>query len=183
MPLARGSAAVGYMTLLAVFMAADMPITARIPTVHFAALSPPPTSTCQCVDFFFGCGAGNMLALATVAPSINISMFSRADECVLVQSYQPDWEAILSRSPRDFIASVSKWLYPAAAHASSVVSSGGTGPTAPCTKDVSPETAAVMSPLPALPLDELPVVGDILGTLRARLEALNGPKDPQIHTL
>ncbi len=33
MPLARGTAAVGYMTLLAVFMAAGMPIEAQIPEV------------------------------------------------------------------------------------------------------------------------------------------------------
>ena len=33
MPLARGTAAVGYLTLLAVFMAAGMPIEANIPEV------------------------------------------------------------------------------------------------------------------------------------------------------
>jgi len=33
MPLARGTAAVGYMTLLSVFMAAGMPIEAQIPEV------------------------------------------------------------------------------------------------------------------------------------------------------
>ena len=34
MPLARGTAASGYVTLLALFLAADMPITARIPQVR-----------------------------------------------------------------------------------------------------------------------------------------------------
>ena len=33
MPLARGTAAVGYTTILAMFLAADMPITASIPKV------------------------------------------------------------------------------------------------------------------------------------------------------
>ena len=40
-PLVRGSAAVGYMTLLAIFMAADMPISVMIPPVHFITLFPP----------------------------------------------------------------------------------------------------------------------------------------------
>ena len=168
MPLARGSAAVGYMTLLAIFMAADMPINARIPTVDFSLLSfhPLPCVCASTVVTAVELGIWQpwlrpMLHLVNFQYSL---LFSGADECVLVQSYQPDWEAILSRSPQDFIASVSKWLYPAAAHALTVVSSGDTGPS-------------------ALPLDELPVVGDILGTLRARLEALNGPEAPQIHTL
>lgn len=34
MPLARGTAAVGYLTLLSVFLAADMPISTRIPKVR-----------------------------------------------------------------------------------------------------------------------------------------------------
>ena len=34
MPLARGTAVTGYVTLLAIFLAADMPITAYIPKVH-----------------------------------------------------------------------------------------------------------------------------------------------------
>ena len=33
MPLARGTAAVGYLTLLAIFLAADMPVTTQIPKV------------------------------------------------------------------------------------------------------------------------------------------------------
>lgn len=39
MPLARGSAVVGAMTILAVFLAAGMPITANIPKV--SRLAPP----------------------------------------------------------------------------------------------------------------------------------------------
>lgn len=34
MPLARGTAVTGYITLLAIFLAADMPITSFIPKVH-----------------------------------------------------------------------------------------------------------------------------------------------------
>ena len=34
MPLARGTAAVGYITMLAAFLAAGMPITASIPKVE-----------------------------------------------------------------------------------------------------------------------------------------------------
>lgn len=61
MPLARGTAAVGYITILGLFLSADMPVNANIP-----------------------------------------------------KDSQVDWEAILSRTPEAFIASVSKWLYPAA---------------------------------------------------------------------
>ena len=35
MPLARGTAAVGYITLLGIFLAAGMPITAPIPQVSW----------------------------------------------------------------------------------------------------------------------------------------------------
>ena len=34
MPLARGTAAVGYLTIMSVFMAAGMPIEAQIPKVQ-----------------------------------------------------------------------------------------------------------------------------------------------------
>lgn len=37
MPLARGTAVVGYITLLAMFLAADMPITSPIPQVGEAS--------------------------------------------------------------------------------------------------------------------------------------------------
>ena len=43
MPLARGTAAVGYMTLLSVFMAAGMPIEAQIPEV-------PPVTKCLLIS-------------------------------------------------------------------------------------------------------------------------------------
>ena len=41
MPLARGTAAVGYVTLLGIFLAAGMPITAPIPQVRqFSTCAP-----------------------------------------------------------------------------------------------------------------------------------------------
>ena len=40
MPLARGTAAVGYITLLGIFLAAGMPITATIPQVSWLTTCP-----------------------------------------------------------------------------------------------------------------------------------------------
>lgn len=88
-----------------------------------------------------------------------------------MQSYQTDWEALLSRSPAPFIASVGKWMYPTAAR-------GGDGGRAPLVNGGLADAAAL--PLPP-PVDELPSVKELLPTLRARLEALNGPKAPRIH--
>ena len=52
-------------------------------------------------------------------------MFSCKTSCLL-QGYQVDWEAILSPNPAAFIASVSPWLYPAAAR-QPVQAPSGTG--------------------------------------------------------
>ena len=103
----------------------------------------------------------------------------------MTQSYQTDWEAILSRTPQAFIASVSKWLYPPAARTPTAVSSsnGGTSGTDAFTNGASSEAAAEATSPHVRALDGIPVVKEILGTLRARLEALNGPKALKIHAL
>ena len=49
MPLARGTAAVGYLTLLAVFLAADMPIAAHIPKARRRL-----QSTCPQLETLYG---------------------------------------------------------------------------------------------------------------------------------
>ena len=66
-----------------------------------------------------------------------------------------DWEAILSRSPQAFVASVSAWLYPPAAR----------GQPAARPPQLAPD----------LELEQLPLVKALLGTARWRLEALNMP--------
>ena len=82
------------------------------------------------------------------------------------QSYQPDWEAILSESPRPFISSLSKWLYPAAAS------------HAPHAKfEMANDTASAEQS----GIESLPAVKELLGTMRARLEALNGLDAERIH--
>ena len=72
-----------------------------------------------------------------------------------VQGYQVDWEAILSRSSEPFVASVSAWLYPPAARGEPAAQ--------------APHQA------PAPELAQLPAVKQVLGSARARLEALNAP--------
>jgi hypothetical protein len=101
MPLARGTAAVGYSTILALFWAAGMPVTSSIPS-----------------------------------------------------SYQVDWEAILAQRPQQFREAVSGWLLPPQARG-----------------EAGSEQQAQQFP----PVLELPPVTEVLGTMRARLEALNGP--------
>ena len=84
----------------------------------------------------------------------------------MLQSYQPDWEAILSDSPRPFIHSLSQWLYPKAVSAATAPGAG------PCDADASAEQSAV---------DRLPAVKELLSTMRSRLEALNGLDAERIH--
>ena len=72
-----------------------------------------------------------------------------------VQGCQVDWEAILSRSPEAFVASVGAWLYPPAAW----------GQPAARPPQLAPD----------LELEQLPLVKQLLGTARWRLEALNMP--------
>lgn len=70
-------------------------------------------------------------------------------------SYQTDWEAILESSPEAFIQSVRTWMWPPEL--------GGSGGEAPCP-----------------PVQELPSVSEVLRTMRARLEALNGLDGPRL---
>ena len=72
-----------------------------------------------------------------------------------MQGYQVDWEAILSRSPKPFIASVSGWLYPPAARGDRAAQ------------------ALILAPAPDP--EQLPPVKQLLGTARWRLQALNMP--------
>jgi hypothetical protein len=74
-------------------------------------------------------------------------------------SYQVDWEAILESSPEAFIVSMTEWMAPPEAHDLARV----------CRED-----------WPCAPADELPLVKQVLSTMRERLEALNGPEGPKI---
>ncbi|KAI3429879.1 hypothetical protein D9Q98_010190 [Chlorella vulgaris] len=122
MPLARGSAFCGFVSMLGAFMAAGAPVRSPMP-----------------------------------------------------QSYQTDWEAILESSPDNFIASVSAWMMPP--EVSSASSSGGVANAA---AQGSSGSSNAVPPPPCLPLHQLPRVLDVLPTMRARLEALNGTGAPRI---
>lgn len=99
-----------------------------------------------------------------------------------------DWEAILAQHPDQFIASVSPWLYPPAARGEAqgqqqqqgqgAVAGEGAGAEAPAVAAVAGTegTAAGGSGgAPVFPpVDTLPRVPEVLGTIRQRLVALNG---------
>ena len=78
-------------------------------------------------------------------------------------AYQTDWEAILEGDPAAFVASVSAWLAPPE------LGSGDGG-----------AAARSMEDWPCPPLADLPAVAEVLGTMRARIEALNGPDAPRV---
>ncbi|KAF8058901.1 SRFR1 [Scenedesmus sp. PABB004] len=145
MPLARGTAAVGYATMLGLFWAAGAPATAPIP-----------------------------------------------------QDYQVDWEAILAKHPQQFADRLAAWFVPEAAlplpplgGAGGDAAANGAAPAANGAGGRSPSPhgsdgggskarAALVAAAKALPpAGELPPVADVLGTLRERLAALNGPDGPR----
>lgn len=92
MPLARGTAVVGYIVILALFLAAGMPITATIPKVR-------PFFPSMCRPLVVGGVGGNQAEQ------------QRRYECT-TQGCQVDWEAILSQHPGQFKAAVVPWLVP-----------------------------------------------------------------------
>lgn len=81
---------------------------------------------------------------------------SPATTCCAFMS-QVDWEAILAQHPDQFIKSVGAWLYPSQARGLQTDAEG------------SNNGKPVFSPM-----DSLPKVSDLLGTIRHRLIALNG---------
>jgi hypothetical protein len=87
MPLARGTAVVGYITILSMFLAAGMPVQSSIPKARFCS------DSCCC----------------------NFHLSSKYLRKCNVQGVQTDWEAILAHSAEEFIGNVSPWLYPAVA--------------------------------------------------------------------
>ena len=80
------------------------------------------------------------------------------------QTYQVDWEAILSRSSEPFVASVSAWLYPPAARGEETTQ-GGLHAGAVAQKPARQ--------LPGSNLSDVPLVSEVLSTSRRRLDALN----------
>jgi hypothetical protein len=79
---------------------------------------------------------------------------------------QVDWEAILGQSPDEFITSVSPWLYPEQARA------GSRPATSAKSKLVLVKNQLSMDSFPDV--ETLPAVQQLVGTIRERLEALNG---------
>ena len=98
--------------------------------------------------------------------------------CDVAQNYQTDWEAILSRSPDQFISALSSWLYPARARSQSAAigTAGGSGDGAAV--GVADSTAE--GGRPPWTLEGMPKVKEVLPSARARLEALNGSDAPRI---
>jgi len=113
-----------------------------------------------------------------------------------------DWEAILSRAPEPFVASVSRWLYPPAARApppaaaaadsapaaadgapAALDGAAAAGDAAPAAGAGAPAAGAARGggapaagdPVAGLDVGALPPVREVLATSRQRLEALNGP--------
>ena len=104
----------------------------------------------------------------------NIALYQMlaAQWVACVQSYQPDWQAILSSSPQPFTASLSRWLYPKAVAAEGIASDQS--------KD-RPVLEHQLSVDNQRSVDSLPAVKVLLATTRARLEALNGVDAERIH--
>ncbi|EFN60188.1 hypothetical protein CHLNCDRAFT_133703 [Chlorella variabilis] len=112
--------------------------------------------------------------------------------------YQTDWEAILESRPASFIASVAPWMYPpelsssgggsadggggdGGAEGSGAAGGGGGGGGGGAAGDGSGDGGpAGAPPPPCTPVDQLPKVIEVLHTMRARLEALNGGDVPRI---
>lgn len=122
MPLARGSAFCGYVSMLAAFLAAGAPVRASMPPVRRRAVQPAArTSVVRCGGLGVwwmrlmvpgGGGVGVGPAAAAASPAAEPAELVVASAPSLPQSYQTDWEAILEGSPERFIASVSSWMYP-----------------------------------------------------------------------
>jgi hypothetical protein len=90
--------------------------------------------------------------------------YQKTNAHVLVACLQVDWEAILGQSPDEFITSVSPWLYPEQARAGSVTNSKS--------KLVLVKNQLSSNSFPDV--QSLPAVSQFVGTIRERLEALNG---------
>jgi hypothetical protein len=121
---------------------------------------------------------------------------------------QVDWEAILSQSPAAFTERLAKWLLPDAvrealggpptppppgaaptAHTYSGGGTGGVSPTASPRGSSGGEGGAAggggggapfSGPRELPGVTELPRAGEVLATLRRRVEALNGPGAPRL---
>ena len=116
MPLARGTALVGYVTILALFLAADMPITQPAPKV-------PPlcrlATQRACVQqqlhvFVLKCSCNDSYHCFLLACQLvfwTALLVAHTTKAAL-QGYQLDWEAILRQRPEDFVAEVSRWMLP-----------------------------------------------------------------------
>ena len=72
---------------------------------------------------------------------------------MLMQNYQVDWEAILSRSPMPFIQSVSPWLLPPAAREALLTAPSGQGLNADSAR-VEVELPGTSAPLGGTSSDE-----------------------------
>jgi hypothetical protein len=107
---------------------------------------------------------------------------------------QVDWEAILAKHPQQFIDRLSRWFVPESAlpipplpatsvAAGSSSSGGAAAATGSSSAGGSPaasprgSSSKVVAAAKALPeVGQMPVVSEVLGTLRQRLNALNGPE-------
>ena len=208
MPLARGTAAVGYSTVLGLFWAAGMPVTAHIPKDYqvrchgwegFDWSRPLPRR---------GWRLGPPVQEASPGARTRMpSPVASARVCRLVSSSsrapQVDWEAILSQHPDAFSARLAQWMLPdavrealggpaAAGGAAAGAAAAEDAPASPRSAGASPAASPRGSSgggrgggaargRPELPpLSDLPRCGEVLGTMRRRVEALNGQAAPRV---
>jgi hypothetical protein len=190
MPLARGSALCGYVSLLGAFLAAGAPVRAAMPkvSVHvwwWKAWDVVGVAYKHKFLYAWMVCVGARWPPADLPPSLGTTRCRPSPLRCLCdariphpQHYQTDWEAILESQPANFIASVSAWMLPPelAAQQDGSRHDGGTGAAAPAE---APAEAPTPQP-PCPPVDQLPKVIELLPTMRARLEALNGPRVPRI---
>lgn len=88
---------------------------------------------------------------------------------------QVDWEAILEQHPDQFIEALSKWMYPPAVRDAQASLPAAAAQAAANNTELA---AASDSTFPGI--STLPHMSDFVGTIRQRLEALNGPGSQRV---
>jgi len=180
MPLARGTAVVGGMFLQAVFLAADMPVTASIPkgyqTDWEAILS-------SKVGDFVASVSAWMLPREARPPTAPQMVTTAAATLAAAGSDAAAADSNTAAAVSD--ATVAEGASVGDAGDAVNGSGGGSGAinghgggAGSSPAEAPPAVHGARPP----PLETLPEVEKVLGTLRARLEALNGPDRPRLHT-
>ncbi|DBA80252.1 hypothetical protein WJX79_002480 [Trebouxia sp. C0005] len=177
MPLARGTAVTGYITLLAIFLAADMPITSYIPKDYQvdweAILARSPTPFIQSVSSWLYPPAAKENPLHGPSGQGLCTDSLRAEVELPGSSAPPggissDVEGDISVQNGDVQGSLT----------SGSLCSDGVATAQADTKTAKATSKSLKADADGPP--RLPDVATLLNTMRKRLEALNGPELPRI---